>query len=71
MVTEALTAPSLFVGALRGMAAGLRTAGLAEMVVPIPGFRPLAGASLAMAAGIEAFDYWSSNSQPEAPQVES
>jgi hypothetical protein len=71
MVTEALTAPSIFVGALRGMAAGLRTAGLAETIVPIPGFRPLAGASLAMAAGIEAFDYWSSNSQPEAPQVKS
>ena len=71
MVTGALTAPSLFVGASQGIAAGLRTAALAEMVVPLPGARLVAGLSFTMAAGIEAFDYWSSNSQPEAPQVES
>lgn len=83
-VTEALTAPSIFVGASQGLAAGvrtvgslglaagLRTAALAELAVPLPGARVVAGLSFAMAVGLEAFDYWSSSSQPqtsEAPQT--
>ena len=63
MVTEALTAPSFFAGALHGLAGGLRAVGLAEIAVPLPGFRPLAAASLALAAGVEAFDYMNSNQE--------
>ena len=66
MVTEALTAPSFFAGALQGISAGLRAAGLVELALPIPGARPLAAASLAMAAGVEALDYISKNETSEA-----
>jgi hypothetical protein len=63
MVTEAISVPYWFAGALKGIAGGLRAVGLAELALPIPGARPLAAASVAMAAGVEALDYWSSKNE--------
>ena len=67
IVSEGLSAPGLFFGALRGISSGLRAASLVEAVTPIPGMRLLAGMSLASAGIAEGLNYMFSGEE-QAPQ---
>ena len=56
-ISQGISAPSLFFGALHGISTGLRAISAAELVTPIPGMRPLAVLSLASASVAESLNY--------------
>ena len=56
-ISQGLSAPGLFLGALRGISTGLRAISAVELVTPIPGMRPLAALSLAGAGVAEGLNF--------------
>ena len=69
-ISEGLSAPSLFFGALRGISTGLKAISAAELVTPIPGMRPLAALSLAGAGVAEGLNYMLQTSSAEETSIE-
>ena len=65
-ISQGLSAPGLFWGALRGISTGLKAISAAELVTPIPGMPLLAGLSLAGAGVAEGLNFMLQPSSTES-----